>query len=162
MIKYYLINIDNQGIKIDNIYLLDILKNISNDIYNRNDQRRILIYAPPITRSLTELEQQEIAAFDLETLKLYLAQNIPNKLAVIKTNLGYQEIITKRVITGDYESAITSREVSESELKSFLKYSYLYNEQIKNYFCKIDEMKDKSENKDLSLKEKVMKKLKQN
>lgn len=130
--KFYLIPITDDVIYIGDKTLREITQEKYPLLIKREQERVDILYSEPIYMPLSEKAKKIYRKHNLETEELYHKMGVPKYIIAIKTENGFEEILTRINLSYLYPAAIQVKEVSEE--KALMYYiNEFYIDTIKNY-----------------------------
>lgn len=94
MEKYYVIPVTSEIAQIDGVSFLDMLKNVDEELYNREIEKNQL--------ETLGVKSDEVSRFNEETKRMYQEKHIPEKLCFVHTFDDIKELVSHKSLSGDF------------------------------------------------------------
>ncbi len=132
--KYYLIPVVDSDILYEGESLKDVFDKAFPLLSKREDERVDILYS---TRFFEPIPVKKLDAHNLETKRMYAVENAPTYLlATGKSTYSAREIVTGKLLTAKYPSAIEIRKVTKEVAEKYFNESDYYKKVI-NYFSHV-------------------------
>lgn len=132
--EYYLIPLVDHDIYLNDISLINILKEKYPILAERENKRISILYSVSPLIAMPESVEQKYKVHNIETKIMYQELQVPQYLIAYKIeDCRAKEILTGKEISSRYEAALGIRSVTEEEVKKYY-YDTNYEENIKNFF----------------------------
>lgn len=131
--NYYLVPVTESLVYLNGKPLIELLKNIDNTLYKRENERIGMIYSVPMNRSLSREEKEKINNFNQITSNLYHLHGVPEKIIVYGNCNGLYELYTGKKVECSDIGILGVRAVDQLVIEFFLNDNSLYGTEVTNF-----------------------------
>ena len=117
MNRYFYVPVTAKAVMIEGISLFDLLEAYDKEMSSRENKRIQMKY------ELESFDEDFIASFNQETLRISKNKKIPSHIIVVKNESGIKELCTEKPVTSSFESFLEVFEIGpESIIDLFTEY----------------------------------------
>ena len=131
MARYFYVPVTTRYVSIDDKPIVEALKDVDNELYEREITRREITYSENSTYS-----EDEIREFNGETSLIYNEKRLPEKIILMVADGMLMDIVTETKLSCKNSTFLDVFQITTERLLEIYVENEFYNEAVENFFNK--------------------------